>query len=50
MSSSNGLYNLVIASEAEYSAKQTWLSRRSSGGLGLWGVLWLGMGVIVALN
>lgn len=36
MSSSRGLYSLVMASDAEYSAKQTWLSSRKAAGLGLW--------------
>jgi len=35
MSSSRGLYSLVMASDAEYSAKQTWLSSRKAAGLGL---------------
>ena len=43
MASSSGLYSLVMASEAEYSAKQTWLSSRRMAGLGEEGVLLLGM-------
>jgi hypothetical protein len=39
---------LVIAREAEYSAKQTWLSSRRMAGLGVVGVLGLGMGELWA--
>jgi hypothetical protein len=44
MASSSGLYSLVMASEAEYSAKQTWLSSCRVAGLGERGEGLRGMG------